>query len=467
MADILFAVDSTRFSSQFTELPTQISDAATAYESWRVEAGLPTGTISSIDGDDSIWLIDLGFSIGESSQSLVTFTTEGAMHFYKSSTPTANRSNSYNIPANPELNQPGMQRLYFSANLTPSISLAWGIDGDMTSDSGKWQTNGVDTAILFVGTQTRFSPNDFRVEIAFKFTPTNIEVIATYVSGVKTGQFSVYTFTEQGTVSNATLIPTDTDGGQSFEVSAGTLSFSTLTETIMGFVKNGITGEPIENALVRSYSPSTGILFNSTTTDAVGSYEVNIPVDFQTYLVALATGFPSKVKDFTEEQTDPYTFQMGVDGGGVDPDPTFKAMIRGNVQKLGVPFGAEIVGVSNAEPPAVVGTTTSDATTGDYELDVAPYTGQVNVMAIPDYGVEFTTNAVYPLGAIVRPTTPNGYLYEVTEAGTTDVNNEPTWPTQENQVVVSGTVTFVTRYMLRPLVNSLLTPVIEPLDGNV
>ena len=113
-------------------------------------------------------------------------------------------------------------------------------------------------------------------------------------------------------------------------------------------------------------------------------------------------------------------------------------------------------------PPTVVGTTASDSVTGDYELDVAPYQGQVNVMAIPDYGVEFTAGTQLPVDSIVRPTVPNGFLYRVTEAGTTG-STEPTWPTTENQVITSGGVTMITEYMLRPLVNSLLTPVIEPI----
>lgn len=140
----------------------------------------------------------------------------------------------------------------------------------------------------------------------------------------------------------------------------------------------------------------------------------------------------------------------------------FRAMIRGNVTRLSMPFGTGIIGISTEETPTVVGVTSSDSITGDYELDVAPYQGQCNVMAVPDYGREFSANTVFPLDTIIRPTTPNGYLYRITEAGELGAV-EPDWPTTENQVITSGTVTMVTEIMLRPLVNSLITPVIEGL----
>lgn len=435
--------------------------------------------------------------------------------------------------------------------------------------------------------------------------------------------------------------------------------------TITGVVNDSATGQPVENASVSSYNPVSKVLFDTTNTSPTGAYSVSTPVDFQTYLVVNATGYPSKVADFTDEQTEPYVFQIGKDDilqfttpvliglsdqtnvnadvtksidkpagtevndlivlfvghrsvvvestltnqgftlfnyqedtvgvngtfqhtsiytkkatdseplqydvevteasrimlsmavirdglldvrvyeqyenttpwtiqpvtndpdvlqllfthwlnsnssskiptfspidsvtlasgfsgtirnfvgstttnlpievSGLNPDEysritrlsvkglplkPFKAMIRGNVTKLGMPFGTKIIAVSTANPPTVVGTATSSPDTGDYEVDVAPYQGQCNVMAVPNYGIEFTADSTYPTGELIRPTTPNGYLYRVSEAGTA-ANTEPTWPTQENQVIVSGTVTMVTEIMLRPLVNSLLTPVIE------
>lgn len=224
----------------------------------------------------------------------------------------------------------------------------------------------------------------------------------------------------------------------------------------------GVNGSPVTDAVIKTYTDYDDKVFDESNSDALGNYTISIPGAEYTSFTTCESQSNGLLAVRFEPLNPPVSFDFTYGAGGGEPDPTFKAMIRGNVKKLSIPYGAEIVGVSNTTPPKVVGSTMSDSITGDYELDVAPFQGQVNVMAIPDYGLEFTENAVLPLDAKIRPTVPNGFLYRVTEAGTTGVT-EPTWPTIENQVVTSGSVTMITEYMLRPLVNSLLTPVIEPI----
>lgn len=221
------------------------------------------------------------------------------------------------------------------------------------------------------------------------------------------------------------------------------------------------SGSPIEGKL-RVYETESGKLFFESDSDGGGNFTVALPESLSYVTCIASPGYLTEGVDNTAIV--PIDFNYGT-GGGVEPDPTFTAKITGNVTRLGVPFGTDIIAISKAVPPTVVGVTTSDPSTGDYTVDVAPYTGKCDLMAVPDYGVEWVENTVFTAGVKIRPTTPNGFLYSVTEAGTTD-NTEPTWPTQENQVVVSGSVTMIAEYMLRPLVNSLITPVIEPLENN-
>lgn len=56
----------------------------------------------------------------------------------------------------------------------------------------------------------------------------------------------------------------------------------------------------------------------------------------------------------------------------------------------------------------------------------------------------FAGTTALALGAVVRPATRNGFVYEVTVAGTTAAA-EPVWPTVAGNTVVSGTVTFTAR----------------------
>jgi len=50
-------------------------------------------------------------------------------------------------------------------------------------------------------------------------------------------------------------------------------------------------------------------------------------------------------------------------------------------------------------------------------------------------------STAYSLGAVVRPTTPNGFWYQCETAGTSG-SSEPTWPTTDQSTVTDGTVTW-------------------------
>jgi len=56
----------------------------------------------------------------------------------------------------------------------------------------------------------------------------------------------------------------------------------------------------------------------------------------------------------------------------------------------------------------------------------------------------WAASTAYSLGAAVRPTARNTFVYEVTTAGTSAAT-EPTWPTTPGNTVVDGTVTWTCR----------------------
>ena len=68
--------------------------------------------------------------------------------------------------------------------------------------------------------------------------------------------------------------------------------------------------------------------------------------------------------------------------------------------------------------------------------------GVDNIVLTPTYILpEFEVSHVYSLGESIIPTSPNGYRYEVTTAGTSD-SSEPSWGTTLGGVNNSGTVDF-------------------------
>jgi hypothetical protein len=85
-------------------------------------------------------------------------------------------------------------------------------------------------------------------------------------------------------------------------------------------------------------------------------------------------------------------------------------------------------------------------------LYVGAIDSTVQLQALSDAGVDnivmtptdilavFVPSVAYTLNQMLQPTSPNGYRYEVTTAGT--ASTEPTWPVTIGSTVVSGGVTF-------------------------
>lgn len=61
-----------------------------------------------------------------------------------------------------------------------------------------------------------------------------------------------------------------------------------------------------------------------------------------------------------------------------------------------------------------------------------------------DYSSVGTARSTSALGTVVRPTTHNGYVYELTTAGGTD-STEPTWPTTPGDSVDGGNNVWICR----------------------
>lgn len=77
-------------------------------------------------------------------------------------------------------------------------------------------------------------------------------------------------------------------------------------------------------------------------------------------------------------------------------------------------------------------------------LRAASDPGVDNIVLTPtDILPLFEASTAYTSGQMTQPTTPNGFRYECTTAGTT--STEPTWPTSIGSTVISGTAVFTCR----------------------
>lgn len=109
--------------------------------------------------------------------------------------------------------------------------------------------------------------------------------------------------------------------------------------------------------------------------------------------------------------------------------------------------------------PQVVASAQSGAD-GVFNIDYFGWTGGVIAVALDNHGSAFAASAPLNSGAVIHPTTPNGYVYMVTVSGITG-STEPTWNT--TAPVISGSVTFNPRPYYRPiasgpLVGEVVTP---------
>ena len=101
----------------------------------------------------------------------------------------------------------------------------------------------------------------------------------------------------------------------------------------------------------------------------------------------------------------------------------------------------------------------SDPVTGAYSIALERgYTEPVFVVAFDDYGGPFTPGASVTTGQRIHPTTPNGYVYEITSDGQAPAE-EPAWPTDTGNSHTLGTATMQARPFYRPMVHGPITPV--------
>lgn len=138
-------------------------------------------------------------------------------------------------------------------------------------------------------------------------------------------------------------------------------------------------------------------------------------------------------------------------GGSGPTDGEYR--VAGNVQINGAPAQRDIVVISdNPGYRAIVGEGESEGD-GNFDLTYTGWDGAVVVVALDEYGIAFATTTPLNAGTVVHPTTPNGYVYVVTEAGVTGTA-EPAWSVSD--VVVSGSVTFAPRAYYRPVASGPL-----------
>ncbi len=151
-------------------------------------------------------------------------------------------------------------------------------------------------------------------------------------------------------------------------------------------------------------------------------------------------------------------------GGGAIEEPGTPATFSGNVKRvednIEQPAARTLVAIEQKNDSWIIaGHTTSDSETGDYQLDVETFGGDSFIVCMDNYGELYPAGSFVAVGTRVHPTTPNGFVYRVEQAGTLP-ETEPEWwiDSGTNHTRTVGDVTLRALPFYRPLCHGPITP---------
>lgn len=140
-----------------------------------------------------------------------------------------------------------------------------------------------------------------------------------------------------------------------------------------------------------------------------------------------------------------------------------QARVAGTVKIDGVAATRDVIVIKDDPAGRQVVAEGQSAGDGTFDITYNDWAGSVIVLALDEYGDEFSTETALNMGQVVHPETPNGYVYQVTAAGTTGTE-EPAWSTSGS--VTSGGVTFNVLPYYRPVASGPLEGILEARPWN-
>jgi len=219
--------------------------------------------------------------------------------------------------------------------------------------------------------------------------------------------------------------------------------------------------------VVQDETPDEVIQLSAYILGAVTSFKFNIQVgdslriprllvpQFMSFVAAKSDDSKAYIALQLDLYNDVEISLVAVDETGASGGAGGSARIAGTVQIDDEPKARDVIVISDDKGSrAVLAESTSQAD-GTFDITYSGWTGPVIAMALEHYGGAWTASTLLNGGTTVHPTTPNGYVYAVTTAGTTGAT-EPAWTTDTQ--VQSGSVTLAPRRYFRPVASGPMTP---------
>ena len=140
----------------------------------------------------------------------------------------------------------------------------------------------------------------------------------------------------------------------------------------------------------------------------------------------------------------------------VNPPANNQYDIKGKITLEDNPHSTKVVIVAADNTAKLIDVVNSDPVTGDYQC-ITSYSKPVMIFTTQDYGLPWSAGTAKVIGDVVHPTTPNGYIYKVTQAGSTG-QAEPIWTAEQNVSINDGSVIYQSERLLKPEIEGYVTP---------
>ena len=108
----------------------------------------------------------------------------------------------------------------------------------------------------------------------------------------------------------------------------------------------------------------------------------------------------------------------GGDTGENGTPVTFSGNVKRVEDRIELVAARMLGGIEHKNDRCIIaGHTSSDDETGDYQLDVEAFGGDSFIVCMDDYGALYPAGNFVAVGPRIHPTTPNGFVYRVEQAG--------------------------------------------------
>lgn len=249
------------------------ASAAAAYSAWAAELGVAdTGTLSAFDGDDSMFILDLGFApLAGGTETRVAISTESGLSLYQGTlvNPGSEGYGSFSSGA------ASVSRMYAPPTRPPLMITVREVSLDSGTYGSKWRKTATE-AILFYNTSHYSNQQANALSVAIRLSAGKLKIVVSRITS-DIGRLQIFQWNGSTLVSGQVL----------HDPITGTICYVTASPTTLAGTTADSSGTPAPMH-VRAYDRAGGNLLWSGTSGSDGAYSTEIFATGELQVVCLA-----------------------------------------------------------------------------------------------------------------------------------------------------------------------------------